>query len=91
MIKLIIKIENEGCLFEVINKGDTIPKKNWDHIFDKFFNVKNNKKELKIGLGLSFCKKAVTAHGGWIKVESEPEKGTKFQFFLPKEKSNIIE
>jgi len=34
-------------------------------------------------LGLTFCKMAVTAHGGTIGVDSLPGKPTDFWFMLP--------
>ncbi|MFY0528223.1 ATP-binding protein [Archangium gephyra] len=35
------------------------------------------------GLGLSVCRRIITAHGGELSVESEPGRGTTFRVFLP--------
>lgn len=55
-------------------------------IFDKFKQVGNQKKQLRLdghGLGLAFCKLAVEAHNGNIWVESEGKgKGSTFCFTL---------
>lgn len=48
-------------------------------IFDPFFTTK----EKGHGLGLATCYSIINRHGGVIKVQSEPEKGSTFYFYLP--------
>ena len=46
--------------------------------------------ELSVGLGLSLVKKLVALHGGEIKVESEPQKGTKVICRFPRPKKIAV-
>ncbi len=54
-------------------------------IFEKFaqVEVRANRQRYSTGLGLTFCKLAVEAHGGTIGVESEEGAGSTFWFQLP--------
>ncbi|MDI6783406.1 MAG: ATP-binding protein, partial [bacterium] len=76
---------NQMVQVNVIDNGEGIPKEYQDKIFDKFTQVDTKKlgKKFDTGLGLTFCKLAVEAHGGKIWVESEPEKGSIFSFTIP--------
>ena len=53
-----------------------------ERIFDAFFTTKEH--DVKgVGLGLSVCYGIVKDHGGEIKVESDPGKGSSFAVCLP--------
>lgn len=59
--------------------GEGISKKNLDKIFLPFFTTKS----YGSGLGLAAVYRIVDLHGGWIKVESQEGKGTRFVVCLP--------
>lgn len=69
----------------VTDTGAGIAPEHRDTIFEKFGQVaaaRDNARRSS-GLGLTFCKLAVEAHGGRIGLESEVGKGTSFWFTLP--------
>lgn len=69
----------------VTDTGPGIPPSERERIFERFAQVEGDKaKRQGFGLGLSFCKLAVEAHGGRIWVESGPgDVGSRFIFTLP--------
>lgn len=69
----------------VADNGIGISKENREKIFNPFFQVMDNINDTKggTGLGLSIVKSVVEAHGGEIKLESEPGKGSIFTVILP--------
>ena len=76
--------ENQ-MLFSVRDTGEGIPPEAHARIFEKFGQVENRKagRKMSTGLGLTFCKLAVEAHGGKIWVQSEPGRGSAFHFTIP--------
>lgn len=69
----------------VIDNGEGIPAEYHEKIFERFGQAELRKggRRVDTGLGLTFCKLAVEAHGGKIYVESEPGKGSTFSVRLP--------
>ena len=78
--------EDGGIIFSVQDNGIGISKTDQKKIFDKLYRVpEGNIHNFKgFGLGLSYVKTVVEQHGGWIRLESELKKGTKFEVFLPR-------
>ncbi len=68
-------------LVAVSDQGIGIAPKDRDKIFTKFGQV--GERRGGTGLGLTFCKLVVEAHGGRIWVESQPGHGSTFFFTIP--------
>jgi signal transduction histidine kinase len=71
----------------VRDNGPGIPREHQQKVFDKFWQGEAREQGFKYssGLGLTFCKMVVEAHGGKIGVESEVGAGSTFWFELPQE------
>lgn len=69
--------------FEMADTGPGIPPEYQEKIFDKFERIMTEKQE-GTGLGLPIAKDIIELHHGKLWVESEPGKGSKFIFVLPR-------
>jgi signal transduction histidine kinase len=78
-------IQEDCVLFSVRDDGPGIAPENRERIFDKWGQAESSSagRKLSSGLGLTFCRLAVEAHGGKIWVESEVGKGSDFRFTIP--------
>ncbi|HET8654977.1 MAG TPA: response regulator [Longimicrobiaceae bacterium] len=74
----------QGVRFTVADDGVGIPPAYHDLIFRKFGSVQRPSARSSPGLGLTFCKLAVEAHGGRIWVESPEGRGSAFSFVIPR-------
>ncbi|MEO8453003.1 MAG: HAMP domain-containing sensor histidine kinase, partial [Gemmatimonadota bacterium] len=74
-----------GPGLRVRDTGPGIPRADQESIFDKFGQLGGGRASgvASSGLGLTFCRLAVEAHGGRIGVDSEVGKGSTFWFTLP--------
>ena len=70
----------------VEDNGSGIPQEDLPRIFERFYRVEKDRSREKggSGLGLSIVKHILELHNIQIKVESEVNKGTKFEFALPR-------
>jgi signal transduction histidine kinase len=70
---------------EVADTGPGIPPEHLEQIFQKFgrVNSESNGRQESTGLGLTFCRLAVEAHGGTIGVCSTVGQGATFRITLP--------
>lgn len=79
------RIEAGWVAVTVADTGEGIPLEEQARIFEKFGQAKGRQggRTMSTGLGLTFCKLAVEAHGGGIRVDSRPGEGARFTFTLP--------
>lgn len=66
----------------VADTGCGIPHQHLDKVFEPFFSTKSPGKGS--GLGLSSVSGFIRQSGGYIAVESEPDRGTTFRLWLPR-------
>ena len=78
-----IKQDEHFTIISVSDHGVGIEKKYQKKIFEQFYRIPATHHKSGYGIGLAMVKYAVKAHGGTIKVVSEPGKGSTFTFTLP--------
>jgi two-component system phosphate regulon sensor histidine kinase PhoR len=77
--------DNTGVHIRIQDNGIGLRAEEQKHVFDKYYRVPTgNVHDVKgFGLGLSYVKLMVEAHGGGVSVESEYQKGSLFNIFMP--------
>ncbi len=85
-IQLRTEQRGDQVIVTVADTGGGIAPGNLDRIFDPFFTTK--KVGAGTGLGLSTSYSIVQRHGGAIRVESTPGRGTTFRVLLPVEEDD---
>ncbi len=77
--------EGNFLAVQVRDNGEGIPEEDQERIFERFVQANGQKAKVRSGsgLGLTFCKMVVEAHGGRISVYSAPDEGSLFTFHLP--------
>ncbi|TSE10998.1 PAS domain-containing hybrid sensor histidine kinase/response regulator [Aquimarina algiphila] len=95
--EIIIQVQTEEVIethitinFSVKDTGVGIPKNKLKNIFESFYQVhKPGKNKIEgTGLGLSISKQLIELQGGTLKAESQPGKGSSFNFSITYAKSS---
>jgi PAS domain S-box-containing protein len=82
-IHLGAQIKDQNIQVWVQDTGPGITEEFLPRIFDKYTRLHRKGKRQGYGLGLAFCRLAVTSHGGSIWAENIPNVGSRFTFTLP--------
>ncbi len=79
------RVEGQEMHVWVRDNGYGIAPEQQRRIWDKFGQAENRREasQVSTGIGLTFCKLVVEAHGGRVDVESALGQGSTFRFFLP--------
>lgn len=85
-IEVSIRSDEHFAIVSVKDNGIGIDRKYQKKIFEQFYRIPGTQHKNGYGIGLALVKYAVRAHGGTIRVESEPGKGSTFTFTLPQKK-----
>ncbi|HEY0094925.1 MAG TPA: ATP-binding protein, partial [Archangium sp.] len=77
--------EDGRCVVHVRDTGVGIEPRHLARIFERFYRVdKGRSRDMGgTGLGLSIVKHLLSAMGGEVRVESQPNEGSVFTIFLP--------
>lgn len=88
-VTLSLKRDGDSAVITVADTGIGIPSEALDKIFDRFYRVdkEHTKSRSGTGLGLFIVKWIVESHGGTIRVESLPGRGSTFTLSFPIEEA----
>jgi signal transduction histidine kinase len=78
-------VEDGHAKVEVADTGPGIPGKDLSRIFERFYRVDRarSRETGGTGLGLSIVRHVVEQHNGWVQVESELGRGSRFVLTVP--------
>ncbi len=80
LIETAFLVKSDQILVMISDNGAGIPKDQINKIFNLFESTKGAR---GTGIGLAVSQKIIREHGGEIKIESEPEKGSRFTLSIP--------
>jgi signal transduction histidine kinase len=72
------------CRVEVIDSGIGIPEDEHPKVFTRFYRSPSVSDAEGVGIGLYLAREILSQQGGYIKLSSEPGKGSTFAAYLPR-------
>ncbi len=83
----------EGYIrIDIVDQGPGVPAEYKETLFERFVQIEGRRKVRRgVGLGLTFCRLVVDAHGGRIWIEDNPTGGSVFSFTLPIVKAVMVD
>jgi signal transduction histidine kinase len=84
-VQLTASMGTDGVKVAVADEGAGVPTEMRDRIFDRYVSLADDSdgSHTARGLGLTFCRLAVEAHGGNIWIEDNEPRGSRFCFRVP--------
>jgi signal transduction histidine kinase len=73
-----VRLAGDEATFEVADSGIGIPQEDQERLFETFHRARNVGNISGTGLGLAIVRKSLDLHGGTIRFESAPGRGTRF-------------
>lgn len=85
LLKIAMGASDRFVFISFADTGPGIPPGDLGAIFDPYFTTKNE----GTGLGLMIVQRIIRDHGGELEVHSEPNAGTTFTLYLPRDEARI--
>lgn len=83
-IELQAELKQNSVEVRVVDSGPGISPEDQPHVFEPFYRPTGSKRSVAgSGIGLALVKTLVEAHGGSVKLKSEPGEGSTFRVRLP--------
>ncbi len=83
--EVLVSLDREGddAVLAIADKGPGIPANDLPRIWERLYRGDKSRTERGLGLGLSFVRAIVEAHGGRVEVESGVGRGATFRIRIP--------
>jgi len=84
-VRVTVRPQAQRVTVTVSDTGAGIAREDLPHVFDRFYRADGSRTRATggSGLGLAIVKQLVEAHGGEVRAESDPGRGSVFSFALP--------